>query len=296
MFRFIHANRLRCAAAICTAAALHLPGAVMAQSAQGQFEQVVLQIIRENPQVILEALQNLDPRAAAAGRMAADPNNLVRQAAPSRPELAGPDVIQASLGDLHDLEHGLVIGNPDGQHTVVEFVDFRCGFCRRVHATVKQLIAENPDTRVILRQFPVLGPDSENAARVFLAAVQQDRSKAVDLNDLFIAHEGPFDIATLATLAGTVGYDVASLQTAATGFGPAIQAERALATSLGIRGTPAFVFGSTMIVPGARDYETFMAVLNQVRNAPPAVAQQPTANAATQEAIREFLAVGTRRN
>ena len=70
---------------------------------------------------------------------------------------------------------GAVLGNPQGKVTLVEFTDYACTYCRQSVADVDALIAANPDLKVVMREYPILSPESVDAARMALAAAQQER-------------------------------------------------------------------------------------------------------------------------
>jgi protein-disulfide isomerase len=143
-----------------------------------------------------------------------------------------------------------VIGNPAGDVTVVEFFDYRCPYCKRVTDSLVSLIDSDAKVRVVLKEFPILGPDSLVAARVALAAHKQGKYRAV--HEALMAHKGSFEKDALIEVAAKVGADPARLATDMDD--PAITAQLkandALAAKLGITGTPGFIFGR-QLVPGA---------------------------------------------
>lgn len=236
---------------------------------RGSFEDLVLEIIRQNPGVVLEALNSLAGGAPAGAAALAGGRPALAAAAqppaPPRPELAGPDVIATKLASLHDEANAIVYGNPDAPHVIVEFFDYRCGFCRQVHPVVEQVLAQRPDVKIIARQFPILGPDSIAAARVALAARKQDPAAAFAVHKAFLTHPGPYDVDTLVRVAATHGLDEARLRADVLTVDGAIEAEHVLAQSLGISGTPAFVFGDMSIMPGARPLPVFLAAVDQLK-------------------------------
>lgn len=145
-----------------------------------------------------------------------------------------------------------VLGNPNGDVTVVEFFDYRCPFCRRAHAEVRALLAADPGVRYVAKELPILGPASQVAARVALAAHRQGKWEAVNARLMHLSGE-PTE-ANMIAAAAVAGADVARLRTDMED--PAIAAQFAnnltLARALGITGTPAFVIGGR-ITPGAVD-------------------------------------------
>jgi len=157
-----------------------------------------------------------------------------------------------------------VIGNPQGDVTVVEFFDYRCPYCKRVSDSLMQLLKDDPNIRLVYKEFPILGPDSVVAARIALAAHRQGKYEQV--HTAFMAHKGSFGEADLLELAGSVGADVTKLQ--ADMADPAIQgqllANESLAAALGITGTPGFLFGK-QLVPGAISLDDMKKLVTDAR-------------------------------
>ena len=141
---------------------------------------------------------------------------------------------------------GAVLGNPEGSVTLVEFSDYACGFCRQSVADVKRLIADNPDLRVVVREFPILRPESTDAARMALAAAQQGKYAAY--HDAMF-ELGPPSTETIQAAAKEAGLDLAAANAAiASGaFEPFLQANMELAERIGIAGTPGWVVGDRII-------------------------------------------------
>jgi len=172
--------------------------------------------------------------------------------------LANPEVLPEAMNVLQQREQqarisplrteletpfpGAVMGNPEGSVTLVEFSDYACTFCRQSVPDVDALIAANPDLKVVVREYPILRPESVDAARMALAAAQQGRYSQF--------HEamfrlGPPSAASIEAAAREAGIDLAKAQQAiGTGtFDSQLQANAALAAQLGISGTPAFIVG-----------------------------------------------------
>ncbi|MBP0466807.1 DsbA family protein [Roseomonas sp. PWR1] len=153
---------------------------------------------------------------------------------------------QALFGDAADP----VRGNPRGNVTIVEFSDARCPYCKRLHGEMTQLLARDAQVRVIMKDLPILGPQSVVAARALLAAQRQGRYP--QLFDALMALRGEPTDEAIREEAARVGLDVPRLLREMED--PAIQrrldANVALARTLRIEGTPALVIGDTL-VPGA---------------------------------------------
>lgn len=158
---------------------------------------------------------------------------------------------------------GAIMGNPNGKVTLVEFVDFACGYCKRSVADVEQLIAANPDLKVVMRELPILSPESTQAAKMALAAAQQGKYAAFH-KAMFDA--GRPDAQTIAAAAQTAGLDMA--RAAKTIADPRVEAELernlGLARQLGISGTPSWVAGNQLL-SGAVGVEELTKALEDAR-------------------------------
>jgi protein-disulfide isomerase len=133
-----------------------------------------------------------------------------------------------------------LVVNPAGKVTVVEFYDYRCGYCKVVAPEMSQLIRENPDVRFVFKELPIFGEVSDTAARMALTPVVKAKAAGIDPG-----------AARVAAQSGAITRHLADTQ--------------ALARSLGIQGTPAFVVGDTMI-PGA-DVAALRAAIVQAKAA-----------------------------
>jgi len=155
-----------------------------------------------------------------------------------------------------------VVINPNGEFTVVEFFDYRCGYCKVVAPEVVKLIQENPDVRFVFKEFPIFGEVSDSAAK--LALTPQGKSKALELHKAWMADKG-LDEAALDRHLAEAGLNPAAVRKASAD--PAIAQQihdvRLLAGALGLQGTPAFVVGD-YVIPGA-DIGSVRAALAKVK-------------------------------
>lgn len=170
-----------------------------------------------NPEVLPEAMEVLQRR------------DLVARIEPLRGQLEAPFP-------------GAILGNPAGSITLVEFSDYACTYCRQSVADVASLVAANPDLKVVMREYPILSPESVDAARMALAAAQQGRY--AQFHDAMF-RLGPPSAATIEAAAKEAGVDLAKARAAiATGaFDSQLQANTQLAAQIGISGTPGWVIG-----------------------------------------------------
>ena len=210
--------------------------------------QIIREYLIEHPEVLIEAQQALQAkRAAREAEQASAAIQLYRDELLSDPEAP-------------------VAGNPDGAITLVEFFDYRCGYCRRVKPTVETLLAENDDLRLVFKEFPILGPESTMAAYAALAARSQGSYEA--FHWALMETDGSFDRDHIFSVAQSVGLDTEQLardmdDPALDGL---IERNAALASALGISGTPAFVVGDRLI-GGALPLEHFRVAIADAREA-----------------------------
>lgn len=171
--------------------------------------------------------------------------------------------------DLVDDPNAPVLGNPQGDVTLVEFFDYRCPFCRQVEPWLQTLIREDPGVRVVEKEFPILGPASVYAAHVALAALKQ--GKHTEFRHALMAKEGNIDEREIhedliLQAAKSAGLDIDRMNVDIKS--PDVEAEidgnMRMANSLGLTGTPAFIVG-TELVPGATDLTTLRAMVNDAR-------------------------------
>lgn len=158
---------------------------------------------------------------------------------------------------------GAVLGNPQGQVTLVEFSDYACGYCRQSVDDVKALIAANPELKVVVREYPILAPESVDAARMALAAAQQGRYAA--FHDAMFSL-GPPSSETIEQAAHEAGLDLARAREAiaAGRFEQQLRDNVALAGQLGLNGTPSWVVGDRAIA-GAVGQATLAAAIEQAQ-------------------------------
>lgn len=159
-----------------------------------------------------------------------------------------------------------VKGNQRGDVTIVEFFDARCGYCKQLHPTMEALLRRDANVRVVMKDLPILGPNSVLASRALLAAQRQGRYQP--LYDALLTLRTEPTEAVLRQQAERVGLDWARLRREMDD--PAIerrlQSNLRLARTLGIEGTPALVIGEAL-VPGAVDLPTLERLVAEARSA-----------------------------
>jgi len=176
--------------------------------------------------------------------------------------MANPEVLPAAMDVLHaremaakiepmrgELEQpfpGAVLGNPQGTVTLVEFTDYACGYCRQSIPDLTALIAENPQLRVVIREYPILSAGSADAARMALAAAAQGRFS--QFHAAMFALDGPSP-ANIDAAAHTAGVDLVAARAAIAhgDYEGQLQNNVFLAQNLGISGTPGWVVGNSVL-------------------------------------------------
>jgi len=129
-----------------------------------------------------------------------------------------PEVLVASLEQFQRDQrfedgYSLVAGNPDGDITLVEFSDYNCGYCKRAHSIVADFIEADGNVRLVVKEFPILGPGSVLAGRAALASAMQDDSKKyAAFNDALMKHRGSHSEESVTKIAQSVGLDLEQLE------------------------------------------------------------------------------------
>jgi len=197
------------------------PAAGMASQDRAAIERVVHDYLLEHPEILPKAMENLQRKQNA-------------------------DQLSGIRQELEKGWPGAVLGNPAGKVTLVEFTDFACTYCRHSVEDVEALIAANHDLRVVVRQLPILSPESADAAKMGMAAAAQGHYAAFH-KAMFAA--GRPDAASIAAAAQAAGVDVARAQAVIND--PATERELTrnmdYARQLGFNGTPSWVVGDTLL-------------------------------------------------
>ncbi|UVK53255.1 DsbA family protein [Mesorhizobium sp. AR02] len=222
------------------------PAFAAGEMSQDQFDQRIHDYILAHPEVLVQALQSLDDRQREA------------EAAQAK------QVLKARADDIFRDKQSPIGGNADGNVTLVEFFDYNCPYCRQMAPIMDQAAADDPQLKIVYKEFPILGPDSMFAAKAALASERQGKYGAF--------HKALFGSKTRVTesvvlkIAAEAGLDVARMKTDMQQ--PDIQAlidrNTELAQALRITGTPGFVVGD-QIFPGATDLETMKKLIRQAR-------------------------------
>ncbi len=216
---------------------------------KAEIEKIVRDYLMREPEIIYEAIQELQQRRAVA--------EAERQ----------QKAVESNKAQLFATAGDPIIGNPKGDVTLVQFFDYRCGYCRSMVPGLRNLVGKDKGLRMVMKEFPVLGPDSVVAARAALAAEKQGR-----FTDFHLALMGSKELDEVAIkgVAGRLGLDVDRLvaDMNSESVERTLQANAQLAGELGITGTPSFVIGGKLI-PGAVEIaqlESLIAAQRQTTN------------------------------
>jgi protein-disulfide isomerase len=209
-------------------------------------EAVVQDYLKRNPKVVLDALRALQERHASA----------------QREETIG--LLKANRREIESARGAFATNPARPVATVVEFFDYRCPYCKQMMPQVLKLMEDKPNVRVILREFPVLGPASETASRAALAALDQDPGKYLALHRALLSAQGSLTDEKIFEIASRVGLDAARLRAGMNdpSVTARIEETRKLADRLHLDGTPTFIIGDA-VVPGAVDYGTLTGLIDQ---------------------------------
>ncbi|SMX42788.1 DsbA family protein [Actibacterium lipolyticum] len=204
----------------------------MSDAERELFRAEIRAYLLDNPEVLMEAIGVLEERQAG--------------------EQANNDaaLLQTNAAEIFNDDYSWVGGNLDGDITLVEFIDYRCGYCRKAHDEVAELIKTDGNIRFVVKEFPILGEESDLSARFAIATLQVAGDDAYkSAHDALITFRGNVNIKNLEKLAGRLGLNPDDILPAMNSpeVDAVIAANRALAQRLAISGTPTFVMDDQML-------------------------------------------------
>ncbi len=201
---------------------------------RAEIERIVKDYLLKNPELLQEAIAELEKRQSAADA--------------ERHKLAVKQHAEA----LFRSPRQVTLGNPQGDVTFVEFFDYNCGYCKRALSDMLELVKADANLKVVLKEFPVLGQGSVEAAQVAAAVHMQDRSgkKYLEFHQKLLGGRGQADRARALAVAKEVGLDVARIEKdiASAEVRQSIEESFKLAEALGLNGTPSYVIGEEIVV------------------------------------------------
>jgi protein-disulfide isomerase len=203
-------------------------------SQRGDIETIVRNYLIAHPEVLEEAMAELSRRqsAAEAEKHAASVAN--------------------NAEAIFNSPRGVIVGNKDGDVTFVEFFDYNCGYCKRAMSDMLDLMKSDPKLKVVLKEFPVLGPGSVEAAQIAVAVRMQDPSgkKYLDFHQKLLNSKGQADKARALAAAKEAGLDMAKLEkdSASPEVRATLEENFKLAEAMGMNGTPSYVIGKQVVI------------------------------------------------
>lgn len=248
-------SRLRIVAAFSLALlAFSLPrGAAAAEFSTPQreaIEKIVHEYLVSHPEVLQEAMATLEKRQAAA-------EGEKHKAA-----------VKQYAKEIFSSPNQVTIGNPQGNVTFVEFFDYNCGYCKRAMSDMVTLMKDDPKLKVVLKEFPVLGPGSVEAAQVGIAVRMQDPTgkKYFQFHEKLLNSRGQANKASAMAVAKSIGLDMVKLEKDMAGpeVKETLQESFKLAEALGMNGTPSYVIGDSVVV-GAVGVDALREQINTAR-------------------------------
>ncbi len=215
---------------------------------EDEVKALVYEAILEKPQIIMEAVRLLEERQQ------------------QQQQSAAAAVLETERDRLEKDPNAIVLGNPEGDVTVVEFFDYNCPYCRRVMPQVDTLVEQDPNVRLVYREWPILGEGSVFAARAALAARKQ--GKYEEFHVAMMGMEGRAEEPTVLRIAREVGLNIEQLRRDmdAPEVDEHIQTSMELTRALGFSGTPSFVIGDALI-PGFVEADVLIEKVEAAREA-----------------------------
>lgn len=224
-------------AAVVLAAGTQMPSVANAKfddAQKAEIESIVKQYLLGHPEVLLEMSQALETKQNA------DQEEQITKA------------IQGNREALYRSPRAPIAGNPQGDVTVIEFFDYNCGYCRRALPDLVKLIKTDPKIRVVLKELPIFGGDSEQAARIALASIKQ--GKYFEMHQRLLGDPGHANEEKALSVAKELGLDMRKLKADAKdpSIQEALDENKKLADQIGLQGTPLYLVGDR-VIPGAPD-------------------------------------------
>jgi protein-disulfide isomerase len=201
---------------------------------RGEIETIVRNYLIAHPEVLEEAMAELNKRQAAAEAEKHEAS------------------VEQNSDAIFNSPRGVVLGNKDGDVTFVEFFDYNCGYCKRAMTDMLDLMKSDSKLKVVLKEFPVLSQGSVEAAQVAVAVRMQDPGgkKYLDFHQRLLGGRGPADKARAIAAAKEAGLDVARIEKdlASPEVRATIEENFKLAESMGMNGTPSYVIGKQVVI------------------------------------------------
>jgi protein-disulfide isomerase len=199
-----------------------------------EIEKIVHDYLLSHPEVLQDAMAELEKRQTAED---------------AEKHLAA---IKDNATAIFSSPRQVNLGNPQGDVTLVEFFDYNCAFCKRAMSDMLDLLKNDPKLRIVLKEFPVLGEGSVQAAQVAVAVRMQDNTgkKYLDFHTKLLGGRGPADKAHALAAAKDAGFDMARIDKdlQSDEVKQTLEENLKLAEGLGLNGTPSYVFPGEVVV------------------------------------------------
>jgi protein-disulfide isomerase len=224
------------------------PAAALSQAQKSEVEAIIRDYLIANPEIVRDAINELQRKEEEAE------------------QVAQSQVIIDNSERLFSAPVDVAVGNPDGDVTLVEFFDYNCGYCKRAHGDMQALIAADPNLKIVLKEFPILGEGSVQASQVAVAVLLTTPERYGEFHDALLTEPGQIDGARALAVAGDMGLDEAALSAMLNSeeVRATIAESHALAQHLELTGTPSYVTSRKVIV-GAVGYDALKAEIDHVR-------------------------------
>jgi protein-disulfide isomerase len=219
----------------------------LTEAQRAEVARAVKEYLHDHPEVVQEAFADLVKRrmptagAATAAAPAAVPPPVDKSA-----------LVKSNAAALFTSAHQVTLGSQDGDVTLVEFFDYSCGFCKRALPDMVGLMKADPKLKIVLKELPILGPGSMEAAKVAVAVRMQDPGgeKYLEFHEKLLGGHVPANKANALAVAQAIGLDVARIEKdmESDEVKATLEESSKLARTLGITGTPSYVVGDNVVV------------------------------------------------
>lgn len=224
------------------------PAAALDDAQKKEFGDFIKQYLIENPEIMLDVQNALQKKQEAA--------RLVKANA----------TISENKAAIFDSKYDMALGNPKGDVTIVEFFDYNCSYCRRALSDMQTILKKDPNIRFVLKEFPILGPESVAAHKVSAAFRRLAPEKYSQFHIALLGSDGRANEASAIEVAQSLGVSEKEIRAemAKDPTDASVQETYSLAQSLGITGTPSYVIGNEL-VQGAVGYEDLETKVKNMR-------------------------------
>ena len=220
-----------------------------AQAAAQPSDDIIRKFILANPEIILESLKRYEEKVE------------------SETKIIEQQIIKKELALIATNNTSYIGGNPNGSITLIEFLDYKCGYCKKAHGQILELINLNPEIRFIVKEFPILGDESLLASKASVAVFLDQGSKVYrTFTEKLLKFNGRITIDSIQNLLESIGGETAHIQKLmeSKAVYNILNSNYNLAKQLKIRGTPTFIIG-TEIVRGYKNVEELQNIINKVK-------------------------------